>query len=166
MRSLFQIVYRSTATKSFSRADLIEMLKGSVQRNTRAGITGLLLYKDGDFMQALEGEEEVVIKLFSKLSRDPRHYRVIPVIHEPIKQRNFPNSAMAFHDLDTAELRKLPAYSEFLNTPLNGDLHAPDITKCQRLLLLFKEDSTKSQRDYCHPSSVFASLRRNNGSGV
>ena len=166
---MFQIVYRSTATKSFSKAELIKMLKASVQRNTRAGITGLLLYKDGDFMQALEGEEEVVIRLFSKISRDPRHHRVIPVIHEPIKQRNFPNSAMAFRDLDTAELRNLPAYSEFLNTPLNGDLHAPDITQCQRLLLLFKEDSTKSQGNYCHPSSVFALLRHNKhnkGSGV
>jgi hypothetical protein len=144
MRSLFQIVYRSTATKSFSRADLIELLKSSVHRNTRAGITGLLLYKDGDFMQALEGEEEVVIKLFAKISRDPRHHRVIPLIHEPIEQRNFSSSAMAFHDLDTVELRNLPAYSEFLNMPLNGELLAPDITKCQLLLLLFKEDRERA----------------------
>ena len=141
MGSLFQIVYTSTAAELFSRAELNELLKGSVQRNTRAGITGLLLYKDGTFMQALEGEEPVVIALFAKISRDRRHHHVIPLIHGPIEQRNFPNSAMAFRDLDAPELRNLPGYSEFLNTPLNGDLLAPDIPKCQRLLLLFKENS-------------------------
>jgi hypothetical protein len=140
MSSLFQIVYTSTTTDSFSKVDLVELLKGSVQRNTRAGITGLLLYQDGAFMQALEGEETAMIMLFSKIRRDPRHHHVIPLLHEPIEQRNFPSSAMAFQDLQTTELRKLPGYSEFLNTPLNGDLHEPNIPKCKQLLLIFKEN--------------------------
>ena len=140
MESLFQIVYTSTASESFDRAALKEMLKESVRRNTQAGVTGLLLYKDGCFMQALEGEEEAVIMLFSKTSRDPRHHHVIPLIHEPIEQRHFPDSAMAFRDLETPELRSLPGYSEFLNTPLSGELYAKDIPKCLRLLLLFKKN--------------------------
>lgn len=137
---LFQIVYSSTAAKAFDRAELMELLKGSVQRNARAGITGLLLYKDGAFMQALEGEEETVIKLFSKINRDPRHHHVIPLMHEPIERRHFPNSAMAFRDLETPELRSLPGYSEFLNTPLDGELLRNDLARCQRLLLLFKQE--------------------------
>lgn len=137
--SLFQIVDTSTASADFSRAELMTLLNGSVARNTQAGITGLLLYKDGCFMQALEGDEASLVRLFSKISRDPRHHHVIPLIHEQITQRNFPSSAMAFRDLDTQELRKQPGYSEFLNTPLNGDLLAKDLTKCMRLLLLFKQ---------------------------
>jgi hypothetical protein len=140
MGSLFHIVYTSTASKSFGRAELVELLKRSIQRNTRAGITGMLLYKDGGFMQVLEGEESVVVPLFSKICRDPRHHHVIPLIHEPIEQRHFPNSAMAFRDLDSAEFRDLPGYSEFMNTPLNGELHAMDVPKSKRLLLLFKQD--------------------------
>jgi len=139
MGSLFQIVYTSTVAESFSRAELKDLLQSSVQRNTQAGITGLLLYRDGAFMQALEGEEPAVIALFARISRDPRHHHVIPLLHERIERRNFPSSAMAFHDLDTTDLRDLPGYSEFLNTPLNGDLLKPDIPKCQRLLLFFKE---------------------------
>jgi hypothetical protein len=138
--ALFQIVYSSTAAKSLGRTELMDLLKGSVQRNARAGITGLLLYKDGAFMQALEGEEEAVIKLFSKISRDPRHHHVIPLMHEPIERRHFPNSAMAFRDLETPELRSLPGYSEFLNTPLDGELLKNDLARCQRLLLLFKQE--------------------------
>ena len=140
MASLFQIVYASTASESFDRAALMELLKQSVRRNTQAGITGLLLYKDGCFMQALEGEEPAVKALFAKICRDPRHRRIIPLIHEPIKRRNFPDSAMAFRDLDSGEFRKLPGYSEFMNTPLDGELYAEDIPKCQKLLLLFKRN--------------------------
>jgi hypothetical protein len=140
MASLFQVVYVSTAAKPFTRAELMELLRQSVRRNTAAGITGLLLYKDGNFMQVLEGEEAAVVSLFSKISRDPRHHHVIPLLHERIEQRHFPNSAMAFRDLNAAELQELPGYSEFLNTPLDGELFARDIPKSKRLLLLFKQD--------------------------
>jgi Sensors of blue-light using FAD len=140
MRPLFQIVYASTASKSFNRSALKEMLKGGVRRNTQAGITGLLLYKDGCFMQALEGEEPVVKALFAKISRDQRHHSVTPLIQEPVTQRYFPNSAMAFRDLEMAENQNLTGYSEFLNTPWNGELPATDIPKCQKLLLLFKQN--------------------------
>jgi len=140
MGLLYQIVYTSTATENFGRAELVDLLKGSVERNTRAGITGLLLYQDGTFMQALEGDEAAVIALFSKISHDPRHHHVIPLIHERIEQRDFPGSAMAFRDLDAPELRDLPGYSEFLNTPLHGELLAGDISKCKRLLLIFKQN--------------------------
>ena len=118
----------------------MELLKGSVQRNTRAGITGLLLYQSGAFMQALEGEKAALVELFEKISHDPRHHRIIRLIQGPIKERNFPNSAMAFRDLNSPELRRMPGYSEFLNTPLNGELLAKDIPACKRLLLVFKQN--------------------------
>ena len=140
MEMLFQIVYTSTATDLIGGAELKEMLKGSVQRNKKAGITGLLLFKDGCFMQVLEGEKPAVQALFAKICRDPRHHKIIPLIQEPIERRQFPDSAMAFPNLDAPKLRELPGYSEFLNTPLNGDLLAKDIPKCQRLLLYFKKN--------------------------
>lgn len=140
MGRLFQIVYVSTATAPLSHDELRDLLKGSHERNARADITGLLLYKDGQFMQAIEGEESAVIMLFSKISRDPRHHHVIPLLHEPIAERLFPESLMAFRDLNHESVRKMPGYSEFLNTPLNGELFRKDLTKCQRLLLLFKKN--------------------------
>ena len=141
MASLFQIVYTSTASRPFGRADLVKLLRGSVQRNTQAGITGMLLYLDGTFMQVLEGEEKTVIGLYSRIRRDPRHHHVIPLIHERIKQRDFPDSAMSFRDLETTELRKLAGYSQFLNIPRNEELPVSDIPKSRKLLLLFKEDT-------------------------
>ena len=140
MESLYQIVYTSTATKPFSQAELAGLLKGSVRRNARAGITGLLLYQSGVFMQALEGEKAALMELFERISHDPRHHRIIRLIQGPIEERNFSDSAMAFRDLRSPELQKLPGYSEFLNTPLDGELLAKDIPACKRLLLLFKKN--------------------------
>jgi hypothetical protein len=100
----------------------------------------LLLYQDGTFMQALEGEKEVLTDLFEKISHDRRHHHIIRLIQGPVEERNFPNSAMSFRDLNSPELRKLPGYSEFLNTPLNGELLARDTPACERLLLFFKKN--------------------------
>lgn len=138
MDSLYQIVYTSAATELFDRSSLMDLLKGSVQRNTRAGITGLLLYKEGVFMQALEGEETAAKALFARISRDPRHSNIITLIAEKTHQRDFPNSAMAFRDLNAGE--KPPGYSAFLNTPLDGTEFSKDTSKARRLLALFKKN--------------------------
>lgn len=140
MDRLFQIIYTSTASVQMRREDLRALLKGSHERNARAGITGILLYKDGNFMQVLEGEEQTVKTLFTKISNDRRHHGIIPLLQTPIPQRQFPDSSMAFHDLDHNANRDLPGYSEFLNTPLNGELFRNDLTRCEKLLLLFKKN--------------------------
>ena len=56
MSKLFRMAYVSTASKLFDPAELRDMLKESNLRNKEAGITGMLLYKDGQFMQVLEGK--------------------------------------------------------------------------------------------------------------
>lgn len=91
-------------------------------------------------MQALEGEEQTVKNLFAKISLDDRHHGIIPLLQAPIAERQFPDFAMAFRDLNLAANQKLPGYSEFLNTPLKGELYSKDLSKCQRLLLLFKKN--------------------------
>jgi hypothetical protein len=53
---MFSIVYVSSALKPFSKTDLLTLLEKSRENNTSLGISGMLLYKDGNFMQVLEGE--------------------------------------------------------------------------------------------------------------
>lgn len=140
MSPLFQLVYVSNATEPFTKDQLRALLKGSHRRNAQAGITGLLLYKDGNFMQALEGEESAVRKLFEKIKRDSRHTDIITLLQHSIPERQFPDSSMAFRDLNSAESKAIPGYSEFLNTPLDGELMRKDLPRCLRLLLLFKKN--------------------------
>jgi len=137
---LFQIVYLSSATALLTRAELLDLLEKGRRRNAKIGITGLLLCKDVNMMHALEGKEETVKALYKKICRDRRHRRIIPLIQTPIQERQFPDWSMAFRDLDAADDRDIPGYSEFLNTPLTEKEFSSDLTRCQKLLLLFKRN--------------------------
>lgn len=59
--------------KRFSEGEPVSLLQQSRENNLRLGITGLLLYKDLDFTQVIEGEDSTVQKLSSRIERDPRH---------------------------------------------------------------------------------------------
>lgn len=115
--SLCSLVYVSLAVKDMPDDDLKLLLKFARQKNERLGVTGMLLYRDGFFMQALEGEEEAVNTLFERIRRDTRHRDVLLVFKEPVKARAFPDWTMGFNKLDTATLEKLEGFSDFLGNP-------------------------------------------------
>lgn len=77
----YRLIYSSEATAEMGRADLEQMLEESRLRNVKRGITGVLVYTDGVFLQVLEGERDDVDDLMASLRRDPRH-RNVTVIHE------------------------------------------------------------------------------------
>jgi hypothetical protein len=137
-RLFFFHAYCSAATQAFTDAELLELLTHSRENNTKLGLTGMLLYKNNDFMQVLEGPEADVRKLVDRINRDPRHTRVQKLIEGYSDERQFPSWSMGFSNLDTDEAKKTPGYDEFLNTPLSAGL-ASDPTACQKLLHLFKK---------------------------
>jgi hypothetical protein len=136
---LFFLVYVSSAVRPFSRVDLEDLLATSRDNNARAGITGMLLYKDGNFMQVLEGEEGPVRALYDKIGDDPRHRGKIVLRQGFTEERQFPGWSMGFRDLESPEARAIPGYSEFMNTPLTGQEFSEDPTRAQKLLLTFKK---------------------------
>lgn len=137
---MFSLVYVSSAVRTFSQSQLIALLVQSRENNARSDITGMLLYKGGNFMQVLEGEEEAVTALYAAIGRDPRHRGLFVILQGSQAERQFPEWSMGFHNLDAAAARSIPGYSEFLNTPLAGDEFSQDPTRCQRLLLMFKRN--------------------------
>ncbi len=139
MSNLFRVVYISTATKLFDSAELREMLKESNERNKQSDVTGMLLYKDGQFMQVLEGSAEAVTATFSRISRDPRHHGIMVLLKGAVQERRFPRWSMAFRDLNLPDHQDVPGFSEFLNTPLTGKEFANDPDRCEKLLLVFKK---------------------------
>lgn len=135
---MFFLVYASSAVLPFSRSDLEELLATSRENNARAGITGMLLYKDGNFMQVLEGDEEAVRTLYDRIALDPRHRGEITLQQGFTEERQFPDWSMGFRDLHSPETHSIPGYSEFLNTPLTDQGFFEDPTRAQKLLLVFK----------------------------
>lgn len=115
---MYSLVYVSSAVNVFTPQELMELLNISRENNTKAGLTGILLYKDGNFMQALEGEKDSVMALYTKISGDPRHKGIITIYDEEITERNFPNWSMAFRDLSSPEVRSMKGFNEFMNLSL------------------------------------------------
>ena len=97
---MFYLIYISSASRPMSDGDLRELLEKSREKNTALGITGMLLFQIGSFMQLLEGEESVVQMLFERIRQDERHYAVIPIITGIAAHRNFDNWSMGFCNLD------------------------------------------------------------------
>jgi len=90
------------------------------------GVTGILLYRGGNFIQALEGPDDAVEATYQRIRRDPRHYGVYVLVDEPLDQRRFESWSMSFQNISKLTLEITPGVSRFLNgvTPefMKGDL--------------------------------------------
>ena len=137
--ALIHLIYASSATKPFSEKDLLALLEISRRNNEPAGITGLLLYHDGNFMQVLEGEEPVVTATHARISKDPRHYGLLTLLQEPIEKRAFGDWSMGFRNLNSDEVRSTPGYSEFMNEDWRGRPMRETPQRAVRLLRVFRQ---------------------------
>jgi hypothetical protein len=136
---MFHIVYVSAATADFSRAHLMDLLIRARANNTRLGVTGLLIHKDGRFVQVLEGEKSVVNPLFETIYQDGRHQSVTPILAEPIGTRQFEKWSMGFHDLNPSDLLGLYGHNKPLGRSLNIDSFRSDPQACLHLLRFIKD---------------------------
>ena len=132
------LIYASSATQPFGPSELHELLRVSRSNNERLGVTGMLLFKDGNFMQVLEGEREAVRTLFDRIGRDPRHKGVLVLRHAQQEHRDFSEWSMAFADLGSEQARAVPGYSEFLNTALTARPFSENPSLAHRLLRTFR----------------------------
>jgi hypothetical protein len=115
--SLYSLVYVSSAKKEMTDDELKGLLKLAREKNTGLGVTGMLLYRDGFFMQALEGEENVLESLFNAIKRDPRHEDVLVVYKKPIHERKFANWTMGFNKIDDKSLECVEGFCDFMQRP-------------------------------------------------
>ena len=92
----YRLIYSSAATEEMARGDLEQMLEESRLRNARRGITGVLVFAEGVFLQVLEGEQDDVEDLMESIRRDPRHQEIKVFHEEETDRRAFPTWRMAY----------------------------------------------------------------------
>ena len=138
---MFQLTYASTAAKLFSAAELLKLLPAYRENNLRLNVTGLLLYKQGSFMQALEGEEDTVRALYDKIRKDTRHHHVLTLAAITIAERQFPRWSMGFEALGDMEIGPIPGYDPDLKFPPMSDELPWKAAVALRLLSTFMKES-------------------------
>jgi len=97
---IYRLIYLSSAATVITEADLAQILSDARNNNSCAGITGLLVYHDGNFLQVLEGPRDAVEGCFARIRQDPRHDGVQEVIAEEAESRIFGEWEMAWIALD------------------------------------------------------------------
>jgi hypothetical protein len=91
-----QLLYVSNTESDIALGALDDILTASRRNNELMGITGLLLFIDGGFLQILEGEERAVRELYTRVANDPRHRSPRLMLDREIPGRAFPDWSMGF----------------------------------------------------------------------
>ncbi|MTW20334.1 BLUF domain protein [Allochromatium palmeri] len=110
---LIHIIYVSTAHQECSPAELKAILESSARHNARHGITGMLLYAEGCFLQILEGEAGPVDETYARVARDARHFGLIELERDEIQARSFEQWSMGFKQVTEEEIRRHPSFAPF-----------------------------------------------------
>lgn len=108
---LVRLLYASRATDA-SPAAIEAILAESRQHNPGCGITGILCYGGGVFLQAIEGGRSAVNELYAHILRDARHTRVELLVYEEIGERRFGGWTMGQVNLSKLNASILLKYSE------------------------------------------------------
>lgn len=83
----------STATAD---SQVSQILLTARATNQRDGLAGMLYYRDGCFIQCIEGERRRVHKLYRMLLKDRRHRDLKLLVSEPVDRLAFPEWPMKF----------------------------------------------------------------------
>lgn len=135
------LVYISRAKKLMQQHELLVLLQEAREHNEKAGITGLLLYKDQSFIQVLEGKASELDSLYKDIQNDPRHFRVRTLYQDRLSERQFPNWSMGFHNLHDLNEHNTPGLSQFMTPDYDAEALRKNSGFAVELLYFFRANS-------------------------
>jgi Sensors of blue-light using FAD len=136
----YQLVYNSAATSpDLGREDLEGILVGAFKRKLLLGVTGLLIYRNGEFLQLLEGDYDVVQHLYHDIIlHDEYHTAVGIACEEGVAQRSFARWSMGFVDASGMASPAASAPLDYLSGRLDErSLSGPASVGCNLLMNMY-----------------------------
>ena len=109
---LVRLLYVSRAVDPNSSLAIDAILAYARNHNLSQGITGILCYGGGIFLQAIEGGRAAVNTLYNQIVSDPRHKDVVLLHYEEIAQRHFGGWTMGQVNLSKLNTSIVLKYSE------------------------------------------------------
>jgi hypothetical protein len=110
---MIQVSYVSRSTMPMSSGDLLALLHQCRRNNTEQGVSGLLLYGNGTFLQTIEGEPEVVDPLYARIFDDPRHADIELLYRKEIPERQYSEWSMGFDEVSDESLKDIEGLRDF-----------------------------------------------------
>lgn len=140
----FQLGYVSTASRAMRRDDLIAILETARSLNRDVGVTGLLLFEGGHFLQVLEGPEPAVHEIFARISEDPRHMQIRLLFEGEVDEPQFADWSMGFQALDGSEWMEFPGVDD---QPKDMRATVEDYGRAKDFLLLLRRRGLDPAKD-------------------
>ena len=109
---LVRLLYVSRAVQPESTDAIHAILASARHHNLNNGITGILCYGGGVFLQAIEGGRQAVNRLYNHIIEDPRHKDVELLHYEEISERRFGGWTMGQVNLSKLNTSIVLKYSE------------------------------------------------------
>ncbi len=109
---LVRLLYVSRAVDAKANEETDAILDSSRQHNIANGITGILCYGGGIYLQAIEGGRNQVNELYGHILRDARHKDVVLLHYEEITERRFGGWTMGKVNLSKLNTSIVLKYSE------------------------------------------------------
>jgi len=100
---ILQLLYISQAATPMDTQALMDLLAQCHRNNRELGLTGLLMYSGGNFIQLLEGDPASVSQMYDRIRHDRRHTNVRLLLQEPAKRRIFDRWRMGLLNMDDGE---------------------------------------------------------------
>jgi len=139
---VYRLIYRSRncIPNADRRVELGQLFGAARSHNKKRHITGALLLLDDYFVQTLEGDEQAVTALLSKIKADPRHDSFEILDTNLVATRVFARWAMAkvSDDLDSPDIN-LIAHSDGISGAASRGDSTPE-----------QENVLKVMRDAAH----------------
>src|SRR5690606_10342979 len=108
-----RLLYVSRAVdKDCNKAAIESILEASRAHNLHNGITGVLCFGGGIFLQAIEGGRSAVNALYNHLVADARHTDVVLLHYQEISERRFGGWTMGQVNLAKLNTSIVLKYSE------------------------------------------------------
>ena len=109
---LVRLIYVSRAVDPSSHDTTESIVEQSQHHNPVNGITGVLCYGGGIFLQAIEGGRTAVNNLYNHIVADPRHKDVVLLHYQEIEERRFGGWTMGQVNLSALNKSIVLKYSE------------------------------------------------------
>ncbi len=109
---LVRLLYVSRALDPNDQVATQSILESAREHNVVNGITGILCYGGGIYLQAIEGGRQKINELYGHIVRDPRHKEVELLHYEEITERRFGGWTMGQVNLSKLNTSIVLKYSE------------------------------------------------------
>lgn len=108
---LYYLLYVSRSRALMTEDELLDMLQHVRRHNRLTGVSGCLIYHEGEFMQLLEGRQEDLQVLRDKIAADQRHEGFRVVAEGPLQRRVFNDWGMVLRHVRAADNGGQPDFS-------------------------------------------------------